>query len=104
MTPQELKQAPLLDQVLYDTTGLLVENRPDIAEAMEKYHQAKLKSLDASNILGNDGETENAQLETLLKSLKTLLSIDYSQNDLLNAGYRAAILDSIDLVKNAIKL
>lgn len=46
MTQDEFDKAPLLDQILYDTTGMLVENHPDIAEAMEAYHQAKLKLLD----------------------------------------------------------
>jgi hypothetical protein len=41
----EFDKAPLLDQVLYNETGMLVVNHPSIAEAMEKYHQAKLKLL-----------------------------------------------------------
>ena len=45
MTQEEFDKAPLLDQILYDETGMLVENHPSIAEAMEKYHQAKLKLL-----------------------------------------------------------
>ncbi|MDD4154107.1 MAG: hypothetical protein PHT30_01685 [Bacilli bacterium] len=45
MTQEEFDKAPLLDQILYDTTGMLVENHRDIAEAMEKYHQAKVKNL-----------------------------------------------------------
>ena len=45
MTQEEFDKAPLLDQILYDTTGMLVENHPSIAEAMDKYHQAKLKLL-----------------------------------------------------------
>ena len=48
MTQEEFDTAPLLDQILYDETGMLVENHPDIAEAMEKYHQAKLKLLGLS--------------------------------------------------------
>ena len=45
MTQEEFDKAPLLDQILYDETGMLVENHPGIAEVMEKYHQAKLKLL-----------------------------------------------------------
>ena len=45
MTQEEFDKAPLLVQILYDETGMLVENHPDIAGAMEKYHQAKLKLL-----------------------------------------------------------
>ena len=45
MTQEEFDKAPLLDQILYDTTGMLTENHPSIVEAMEKYHQAKLKLL-----------------------------------------------------------
>ena len=43
MTHEDFVKAPLLDQILYDMTGMLVENHPSIAEAMDKYHQAKLK-------------------------------------------------------------
>lgn len=51
MTQEEFDKAPLLDQILYDTTGMLVENHPSIAEAMEKYHQAKLKLLDIADVI-----------------------------------------------------
>lgn len=50
MTQEEFDKLPLLDKILYDTTGMLVENHPSIAEAMEKYHQAKLKLLDVTNV------------------------------------------------------
>ena len=43
MTQEKFDKLPLLDQILYDETGMLVENQKCIAEAMEKYHQAKLK-------------------------------------------------------------
>jgi hypothetical protein len=52
MTQEEFDKAPLLDQILYDTTGMLVENHRSIAEAMEKYHQAKLKLLGIANVVG----------------------------------------------------
>ena len=48
MNNSDFEKAPLLDQILYDETGMLVENHPSIAEAMEKYHQAKL------NVIWND--------------------------------------------------
>lgn len=50
MTQEEFDKAPLLDQILYDTTGMLVENHKSIAEAMEKYHQAKLKLLGIADV------------------------------------------------------
>jgi len=50
MTQEEFDKAPLLDQILYDTTGMLVENHPHIAEAMDKYHQAKLKLLGIADV------------------------------------------------------
>lgn len=53
MTQEEFDKAPLLDQILYDTTGMLVENHPSIAEAMEKYHQAKLKLLGIADVSGS---------------------------------------------------
>lgn len=59
MTQEEFDKAPLLDQILYDTTGMLVENHPSIAEAMDKYHQAKLKLLgiaDVSNFVRQELE------------------------------------------------
>lgn len=53
MTQEEFDKAPLLDQILYDTTGMLVENHPSIAEAMDKYHQAKLKLLGIADVSGS---------------------------------------------------
>lgn len=50
MTQEEFDKAPLLDQILYDETGILVENHPSIAEAMEEYHQAKLKLLGIGDV------------------------------------------------------
>ena len=50
MTQEEFDKAPLLDQILYDTTGMLVENHSSIVEAMEKYHQAKLKLLGIADV------------------------------------------------------
>jgi hypothetical protein len=54
MTQEDFDKAPLLDQILYDTTGMLVENHKDIAEAMEKYHQAKLKLLGIADVSVNE--------------------------------------------------
>lgn len=62
MTQEEFDKAPLLDQILYDTTGMLVDDDPSIAEAMENYHQAKLKLLgiaDVSVMLPTDEEIIN---------------------------------------------
>ena len=53
MTQEEFDKAPLLDQILYDTTGMLVGNHPSIAEAMDKYHQAKLKLLGIADVIGS---------------------------------------------------
>lgn len=50
MTKEEFDKATLLDQILYDTTGMLVENHPCIADAMDKYHQAKLKLLGIADV------------------------------------------------------
>ena len=52
MTSEDFYKAPLLDQILYDETAMLVENHPSIAEAMEKYHQAKLKLLSVGDVVG----------------------------------------------------
>lgn len=54
MTQEEFDKAPLLDQILYDETGMLVENHPSIAEAMDKYHQAKLKKLRVGDVIKNE--------------------------------------------------
>jgi hypothetical protein len=51
MTQEEYNKAPLLDQILYDETGMLVENHQDIAKAMEKYHQAKLELLGIGGVI-----------------------------------------------------
>ena len=42
MTQDEFNKAPKLDQILYDCTGMLVKNHPDIAEAMQKYADQQL--------------------------------------------------------------
>ena len=39
MTQEEFDKAPLLDQILYNKTGMLAENHTSIAEAMEEYAQ-----------------------------------------------------------------
>ena len=52
MTQEEFDKAPLLDQILHDTTGMLVENHSCIADAMDKYHQAKLKLLGIADVSG----------------------------------------------------
>tara|TARA_R110000822_G_scaffold302585_1_gene426838 strand:- start:540 stop:818 length:279 start_codon:yes stop_codon:yes gene_type:complete len=51
MSDEEVYEAPLLDQVLYDCTGMLARNHPSIVEAMCKYHQAKLKQIHEDEIL-----------------------------------------------------
>lgn len=63
MTQEEFDKAPLLDQILYDTTGMLVENHKSIAEAMEKYHQAKLKLLGIADVVGR---SEQLSCETCI--------------------------------------
>ena len=42
--PYGFNKDPKLYQILYDCTGMLVENHPDIAEAMQKYADQKLIS------------------------------------------------------------
>ena len=42
--PDGFNKAPKLDQILYDCTGMLVKNHPDIAEAMQKYADQQLIS------------------------------------------------------------
>jgi len=46
MTQDEFNKAPKLDQILYDCTGMLVENHSDIAEAMQKYADQQLETRD----------------------------------------------------------
>ena len=42
MTQDEFDKAPLLDQILYDETGMLVKNHPDIKDCMQKYADQQL--------------------------------------------------------------
>ncbi len=63
MTQEEFDKAPLLDQILYDETGMLIENHPSIAKAMEEYHQAKLK------LLGIGGVSQQRELLDLLTEI-----------------------------------
>ncbi len=69
MTQEEFDKAPLLDQILYDETGMLVENHPSIAKAMEKYHQAKLK------LLGIGGVVSSADYKHIWKLMDELNTI-----------------------------
>lgn len=62
MTQEQFDKAPLLDQILYDETGMLVDKHPSIAKAMEKYHQAKLKLLGIGGVI-ECLEQVNATLE-----------------------------------------
>jgi len=81
MTQEEFDKAPLLKKILYDETGMLVENHPSIAEAMEKYHKAKLKLLgitDVSNFVRQElerrvdlilSEPDGIVRETMIKNI-----------------------------------
>jgi len=51
MTKDEFNKAPKLDQILYDCTGMLVENHSDIAEAMQKYADQQLLIQHTSKLL-----------------------------------------------------
>lgn len=42
MTEDDFNKAPLLDQILYDCTGMLVKNHPAIKESMQKYADQQL--------------------------------------------------------------
>ena len=42
MTQEEFDKSPLLDQILYDCTGMLVKNNKGVAEAMQKYADQQL--------------------------------------------------------------
>lgn len=90
MSDEEFYEAPLLDQVLYDCTGMLVRNHPSIAEAMCKYHQEKLKqipddeifnliddlSLDVMDYPERDYDipTEKPFVNTLIKTVKNWIN------------------------------
>lgn len=52
MTQDDYNKAPELDKILYDCTGMLVENHPSIAEAMQKYadKQFKLTSVSKNEV------------------------------------------------------
>ncbi len=50
MTQEKFDKLPLLDQILYDTTGMLVEKHPSIAEAMDKYHLTKIELLSVGGV------------------------------------------------------
>ena len=74
MTQEEFDKAPLLDQILYDTTGMLVENHPCIAEAMEKYYQAKLKLLGIGVVVV--GQSEQFTADKIIEVLNDCDHLD----------------------------
>ena len=92
MTQDEFDKAPLLDQILYDTTGMLVENHPSIAEAMDKYYQAKLKLLGIADVVGSIDSMKKA-MDSFKKELEA--ANEENPDDLFikgaNWGYNKAV-------------
>jgi hypothetical protein len=85
MTQEEFDKAPLLDQILYDTTGMLVENHLSIAEAMDKYHQAKLKLLVIADV--SSSFTKDEVINILQKRADNAFHKfhEYERNEILKA-------------------
>lgn len=50
MTQEEFDKAPKAEQILYDCTGMLAKNHPDIIEIMKLYVQSEVEKLNLANI------------------------------------------------------
>ncbi len=74
MTQDDFNKAPLVEQILYDTTGMLAKNHTDIIEAMNKYHEAKLKLLGIADV-SNRRELLIAVFEKMNRPQITMLEI-----------------------------
>lgn len=53
MTEEEYDNAPKLDQLLYDCTGMIASNHEDIAKAMQQYADNALKEYRKQEIEAN---------------------------------------------------
>jgi len=53
MTQEEFDKAPKIEQVLYDCTGMLAKNHPDIIEAMTIYADSEVKKLNLHDVSGS---------------------------------------------------
>ena len=92
MTQEEFDKAPLLDQILYDTTGMLVENHPSIAEAMDKYHQAKLKLLGIADVSGSLPSLDDATKVAVRVSEEAITPpLDVKEQTMFIAGFQECI-------------
>lgn len=92
MTQEEFDKAPLLDQVLYDTTGMLVENHPCIADAMDKYHQAKLKLLGIADASGSLPSLDDATEVAVRISEEAIIPpLDAKGQAMFIAGFQECI-------------
>ena len=78
MTQDEFDKSPLLDQILYDTTGMLVENHKDIAEAMEKYHESKVKKLGLFSVSESMQNKITKELNPIVKLMEVVSNNEYS--------------------------
>ena len=64
MTQEEFDKATILEQILYDETGMLLENHKWIKDVVEKYHQAKVKEnelLHSVSVSDSEIEKESQQ-------------------------------------------
>jgi hypothetical protein len=50
MTQEEYDNAPKVEQILYDKTGMLVKNHTDIIEAMTEYAEGEVKKLNIFSV------------------------------------------------------
>lgn len=69
MTQEEFDKSPLLDQILYDCTGMLAENHPSIVEAMQKYADAQLLK---TAVVGQSEQFTPAEIVHQLKQEETI--------------------------------
>ena len=99
MTQEEFDNAPLLDQILYDETGMLVDKHPSIAKAMEKYHQAKLKLLGIGGV-SNPLPTKEEVIAEGNKQIEDWLSENHYKEQ---RAYRVAFRRSYEYVLRFIK-
>ncbi len=50
MTQEEYDNAPKVEQILYDKTGMLAKNHTDIIEAMTEYAEGEVKKLNIFSV------------------------------------------------------
>ncbi|MBE9468997.1 MAG: hypothetical protein IMY72_11860 [Bacteroidetes bacterium] len=80
MTQDDFDKAPKVEQILYDCTGMLARNHPDLIEAMTKYAQQQVGNIQRVSVLLFDflyyvrNGTQDTPIKEIKEGIKTFLA------------------------------